>query len=71
VCDDGHLEARALEVARRLVELPAGSLAAAKQLLDAHLLPALEEAMERERQAVLARLASPEMRQRLASFLAR
>ncbi len=71
VCDDEHLEARALELARRLVELPAGSLAAGKQLLDAHLLPALEEAMQREREAVLARLASPEMRARLASFLTR
>ncbi len=71
VCDDGQLEARAVGLARRLVELPAGSLAAAKQLLDAHLLPVLEETMQREREAVLARLATPEMRQRLASFLAR
>lgn len=71
VCDDEQVRTRARELAQRLAGLPAGSLAAAKGLLDAHLLPALEEAMEREREAVLARLASEEMRTRLAAFLAR
>lgn len=71
VCDDDRLTPRAMELAHRMAGLPAGSLAAAKQLLDAHLLPALEEAMQREREAVLARLATPEMRARLASFLSR
>ncbi len=71
VCDDEKLQGRVMGLARRMAELPAGSLAAAKQLLDSHLLPALEEAMQREREAVLARLATPQMRARLASFLAR
>lgn len=71
VCDGDQALDRALELARRMAGLPAGSLAAAKGLLDAHLLPALEEAMQREREAVLARLASEEMRGRLAAFLAR
>lgn len=71
VCDEGQLHDRTMELARRLAGLPAGSLAAAKGLLDAHLLPALEEAMQREREAVLARLATQEMRARLASFLTR
>lgn len=71
VCDDEQVRPRALELAQRLAGLPAGSLAAAKALLDAHLMSALEEAMQREREAVLARLASPEMRARLAAFLAR
>mgnify|MGYP005843578315 CR=1 FL=1 len=71
VCDDDKLPGRTMELAHRMAQLPPGSLAAAKRLLDAHLLPALEDAMQRDREAVLARLATPEMRARLAGFLAR
>lgn len=71
VCDDDALSSRCRELAHRLAQLPAGSLAAGKVLLNQHLLPALEEAMEREREAVLARLGTAEMRSRLAAFLQR
>lgn len=71
VCEDEELLSRAGELARRLAAQPAGSLAAGKALLHGPVLGVVEEAMQRERQAVLTRLASPEMRARLAAFLQR
>jgi 2-(1,2-epoxy-1,2-dihydrophenyl)acetyl-CoA isomerase len=71
VVSDAAVLERAKELANQLVRMPATSLAAAKALLNAALLPALEGQLERERQAVLAQCASADFHHRLAAFLQR
>jgi enoyl-CoA hydratase/carnithine racemase len=69
--EDAEVEPTAAAMAAQLAALPPGAVADTKRLLRAPHLPALAEAMDRERAAISERLRSAEARATFAAFLNR